>query len=118
MTNIQVAAVGLVVVMWSSTAHATDPCKDCDPATGLTIQETIRAARAKDAKRVADEPVTRPWDATKVFGTTGSRAIQETIRAERAKDAKRAADEPVTRPWDASTVSGTVSLPSKPDMIQ
>jgi hypothetical protein len=46
----------------SAALAAPEPCKDCDPATGLTIREQIRAERARDADRVAKESASRPWD--------------------------------------------------------
>ena len=36
-------------------AAAPDPCKDCDAVTGLTVRERIKADRAREADRVAEE---------------------------------------------------------------
>ena len=49
----------------SSTARATEPCKDCDAAPVQSARERIREERAQNAKRIADEPVSRPWDGSR-----------------------------------------------------
>jgi hypothetical protein len=45
---------------------AAEPCKDCNPDSGLTVREQIKADRARDVDRVAKESADRPWD--KDFG--------------------------------------------------
>ena len=40
----------------------SEPCKDCNVATELTVRERIKAERALDADRVAKESAARPWD--------------------------------------------------------
>jgi hypothetical protein len=55
--------LGLAVCAWvnSAAVAAPEPCKDCN-ADGLTIREEIKAARARDADRMAKEATGRPWD--------------------------------------------------------
>jgi hypothetical protein len=48
---------------------APEPCKDCNPETGLTIREQIKAERALEADRIAKESTDRPWDG-KDYGRT------------------------------------------------
>jgi hypothetical protein len=62
-------AVGLAVAV--PPAMAANECADCTPAdtapnaSALSSRDAIRAARSQDAKRIADEPATRPWDGMK-----------------------------------------------------
>jgi hypothetical protein len=49
-----------------SAIAASEPCKDCNPDSGLTVREKIKADRARDVDRVAKESADRPWD--KDFG--------------------------------------------------
>jgi hypothetical protein len=53
--------VAFTCVNFSAVA-APEPCKDCDPVTGLTVREQIKADRAREADRVAKESAERPWD--------------------------------------------------------
>jgi hypothetical protein len=48
---------------------APEPCKDCNPETGLTIREQIKADRAREVDRIAKESADRPWDG-KDYGRT------------------------------------------------
>ena len=63
-------AVGLAVAV--PPALAASECTDCtEPGTApnasaLSSRDAIRAARSEDAKRIADEPTTRPWDGMKL----------------------------------------------------
>jgi hypothetical protein len=56
--------VGLTACAWlnSAAVAAPEPCKDCNPETGLTIREQIKADRAREADRIAKESADRPWD--------------------------------------------------------
>lgn len=54
-------AVIAVFTVYSGAVFA-EPCKDCDPVTGLTATQVIQAQRAADAKRVSAETSKRPWD--------------------------------------------------------
>jgi len=49
-------------------AAAASECADCTApnSPAPTSRDEIRAARASDAKRIADEPSTRPWDGIKL----------------------------------------------------
>jgi hypothetical protein len=60
--------LGLAAFAWFNFAAiaASEPCKDCNPDTGLTIREQIKADRAREVDRVAKESADRPWD--KDFG--------------------------------------------------
>ena len=59
----------------SAAVAASVPCKDCSAETGLTIREEIKAARARDVERMAEEFTGRPWDG-KDFGQ-GTRPLPE-----------------------------------------
>jgi hypothetical protein len=63
--------VGLTACAWVNSAAiaAPEPCKDCNPETGLTIREQIKADRAREAERIARESADRPWDG-KDYGRT------------------------------------------------
>jgi hypothetical protein len=55
---------GLAACVWVNCAAvaAPDPCKDCNPETGLTVREQIKADRAREVDRIAKESTDRPWD--------------------------------------------------------
>jgi hypothetical protein len=55
--------VGLIAcASFNFAVIAAEPCKDCNPETGLTIREQIKAYRASEVDRIAREPADRPWD--------------------------------------------------------
>jgi hypothetical protein len=60
--------VGFAACAWFNFAAtaASEPCKDCNPDTGLTVRDQIKADRAREVDRVAKESADRPWD--KDFG--------------------------------------------------
>jgi hypothetical protein len=61
--------MGLAACAWVNFAAgaASVSCKDCSTDTGLTVREQIKADRAREADRAAQEPADRPWDG-KDFG--------------------------------------------------
>jgi hypothetical protein len=69
--------LGLVAYAgFNSAARAeSEPCKDCNAATELTIRERIKAERALDADRVAKESAARPWDGRDVGQTKRASTI-------------------------------------------
>lgn len=56
--------LGLAGVAWINFAAvaASEPCKDCNPDTRITVREQIKADRAREVDRVAKESSDRPWD--------------------------------------------------------
>jgi hypothetical protein len=61
LTSILLGLVAFTYVSFPAVA-APEPCKDCDPVTGLTMREQIKADRARESDRVAKESAERPWD--------------------------------------------------------
>ena len=63
--------LGLAACVWMNfvAVAASEPCKDCNPETGLSIREQIKADRAREAERIAKESTARPWDG-RDFGPT------------------------------------------------
>jgi hypothetical protein len=57
---------------------ASEPCKDCNPDSGLTVREQIKADRARDIDRVAKESADRPWD--KDFGQAKQIGARPVVR--------------------------------------
>jgi hypothetical protein len=68
MIKIQITGLALVLAFFN-TALIAEPCKNCGvvPVRDTRARDRIREERAIDAKRIAEEPVTRPWDGMK-FG--------------------------------------------------
>ncbi len=64
------AAVGVALALGiaGQPAFAANECSDCTAPAAATpsSRDQIRAARSSDAKRIADEPATRPWDGMKL----------------------------------------------------
>jgi len=61
-----VAGLALILMLGSSgTALAAEPCKDCGPAPVQSARERIRDERARDAKRITEQPADRPWDGSR-----------------------------------------------------
>ena len=59
-SNVMVRALTLLLMSlvagaWLSSAAIAEPepCRDCNPKTGLTIREQIKADRAREADRIA-----------------------------------------------------------------
>jgi hypothetical protein len=73
--------IGLTASAWFSFAAiaAPEPCKDCNPETGLTVREQIKADRARAVDRIAKEPTERPWDG-KDIGLTKRTSTTPVVR--------------------------------------
>lgn len=63
--------LGLAACAWVNfdAVAASEPCKDCNADTGLTVREQIKADRAREVDRIAKESTDRPWDG-KDYGRT------------------------------------------------
>jgi hypothetical protein len=73
--------LGLAACTWINfaAAAASEPCKDCNPETGQTVREQIKADRAREADRIAKESTDRPWDG-KDFGFAKRTSIAPVAR--------------------------------------
>lgn len=80
MTNIQIAGLAFIAMLFAGAADSAELCKGCDPVTGLTMREKLQEARAKDVKRIVEEGAARPWDRSDLFKPSASAPKSEIVR--------------------------------------
>lgn len=69
MMKIIVAGAALLLMVAGAPVFAANDCSDCSAPASVaspSSRDVIRAARSSDAKRIAEEPVGRPWDGMKL----------------------------------------------------